>query len=213
MLDGITSGSRPFGHWKLSRNEAIDLLDSPDGIALHEVGHHAAANAENLIIGHIVVERSETCPRGAFVISDALCPPQPTPQQLGFTFAAGAMAELTFSGITNPFRLLSDIRAFTGLLDESSPRMNSAALIGLWSELYKAKFEDISDAVEQNFRRCQAILRSSAYRIAGYDVIPSHLLLSKNRNRRDYDQEVVFTEPLDRRVRAIERYIVDRGRP
>jgi len=208
MADDPSELAPRFGRWKLLHDEAVKFLESPFGVLLHELGHHASANARDLVAGHIVIDRSGHYPRGAFVISDELVPQRPSGKQKAFTLASGAMTELEFAGLTNPSRLVSDIGAFTALAPGTSLIPGDAALIGLWIQLFGREFAELTDEIAANHRACTAVMRSATYRLRGYDVIPTHILNSKSsRDRLAVHREVVATEPIAARMRALERYV------
>ena len=198
------------GRWQLDRNDAIGFLTSLSGVVLHELGHYAAANLITHVVGHIVVERSPGDPKGAFIFYEPTLI-APNPESLGFVFAAGGMAEIEFAGITNPNRLRSDIAAFEALLADVSPELGPTGLIGYWLTQYQPQFSTLADLVETNFSTCQQLLQSGSYRIGGYDIIPSYLLQTKGqRDRLTMHREVVLTEPLKARLKALEKYLAAR---
>jgi hypothetical protein len=105
------------GRWLLHQDQAAEFLQSSMGVLLHELGHHAAANDSAHVVGHLIIELSSDVASGAFSISDEITPKHATTEQLGFTIAAGALAELEFTGITLSQRLLPDVTASSTVLE------------------------------------------------------------------------------------------------
>jgi len=180
---------------------------------LHELGHWSAANEHGLISGHLIIgDRDDDGCVGAFALDDKS---QRTisadAKRLAFVAAAGAVAELYFCDNTKPSRLGPDIESYLWSSPHLDPRLSDKTVVSIWHNDYSPRIEALSGCINTNFDKCTALCLSNRFRLQGYHVIPSWVLLPPER-RGLFESicEMICTWPKKARSRALEQYLAER---
>jgi hypothetical protein len=190
-------------------DEARKFVVSQEGTILHEIGHYVAANSEDLVAGHCIVEHGTDQVSSAFVYHDNYGNEfLASTDRCAYTAAAGAVTELYFCNNTDIGRLGPDIIAYCKLLQKTPTDLTPQDVVSIWQHDYFLRIESIADSIVANYDRCVALCRSRRFLIGSHHVIPTCCLRPPcRRNLMSRFAEARETQPKPARERALERFL------
>ncbi len=187
---------------------ARTFLTTVTGTVLHEAGHYSAANAHELVPGHIVIARDGR--QGAFIVDDDKFREIKAKQDLmGFIASSGALTELFFCDNTEYRRCMDDISFYNGFVagEVSEERIFRDTVIE-WKRKYAPLFSTITENIEGNYHRIGAVLVAETYLLDEYHVIPSSELAPLfGCSDEARAEEKALTASEEARSKALRRYV------
>jgi hypothetical protein len=158
------------------------VLESRQGVLLHELGHYVAANVGGLVSGYIIIEdRDDRDCSGAFHIARVSRQHlEASTSRRELTAAAGALAEIHFCSSSVLRRLGPDIELYfaPNFIRQIIYQNDRDDAVSLWQERHLTLIEEHADCIAKNFERCVALFSEGRYLIHGYHVIPTSALIS-----------------------------------
>jgi hypothetical protein len=189
----------------LCRPELADaLLDGQHGAILHEVGHYAAANADGMVRGHLIIHASSWRAAAGFVPDDISAERLALDRaRWSFAASAGLLAEYHFCAKARPRRAQGDIVAYQAAFGVATADM----IIARWKRDHLARVGALAACIAANFDRCLNYCRTGRFLLGDHHVIPSCMLQSPRwRGLSERLDEAVWTYPVKERRRALEEF-------
>jgi hypothetical protein len=190
----------------LRRPELADaLLDGQLGAILHEVGHYAAANADGLVRGHLIIHASSGRAAAGFV-PDNVSGARLESNRARWAFAAsgGLLAEYHFCGDGRPRRAQADIAAYQSVFGLAP----AEEIIARWKRDHLARIGALAACIAANVDRCVTLCHTELFLLGDHHVIPSCMLRSpRRRGLSERLDEAVWTYPVKERRRALDELL------
>lgn len=181
---------------KADAARAKTFLASPAGVLLHELGHHAAANAEGVVPGHVIASGHSGGFRPLHGLGSI------GPDCLAFMCAAGALAEDHFCGSILQHRLGPDLQLYVAIRPAAGFETRVFDIIEEWKVAYAGRVAELADCIEVNLDRCTDYVDRRRFLLGEHHIIPSAVLkLPHRRTWTGWLRERHATMGADRRRR------------